>query len=53
MWEHKIGYCESHTDVKMNIEILDAYLEELRAIAGMMEMSDMINLVSRFSSQNR
>ena len=47
----QIGYCETHKDVTLNIEMLDAYQAEKKAIAGMTPMSDMEmvqHLVSRF-----
>lgn len=47
----QIGYCETHKDVTLNIEMLDAYQAEKKAIAGMTPMTDMEmvqHLVSRF-----
>ena len=46
-----IGYCETHKDVTMLIEILDAYQTERKAIAGMIPMTDLEmiqHLVTRF-----
>jgi hypothetical protein len=37
----QIGYCETHKDVTLNIEMLDAYQAEKKAIAGMTSMTDM------------
>lgn len=47
----QIGYCETHADVCKNIEILDTYQVERKAIAGMKAILDteiVQNIVTRF-----
>jgi hypothetical protein len=45
-----IGYCETHQDVQILIEVLEEYQEELEQIAGMQKMTD-IDMVHQLTKR--